>query len=120
MREMRRPDMPAGRGQDRWSHLLFEPPLIRLVDAILGSHGMNWTSLIIILLLLGPLRRPFFRNWRFTVPATLAGIIAWMIISGTMKPGEPCWMTLGIVIMVALGAGAAFKEWFDEVFGKEK
>lgn len=80
---------------------------------------MKWLIFIVaLLLLLGPLRRHFFRQWRFTVPAVLWGFLAWIVLSGIMKPQDPWWMPWIVAICVALGAGTAGKQFFDEVFGK--
>lgn len=74
----------------------------------------------LVLFILGPLRRAFFGNWRFNVPAVLAGIVAWVVVSNNIKPHDPWWMPHAVAALVALGAGAAVKQWLDEVFGKEK
>jgi hypothetical protein len=75
---------------------------------------------LVVLLLLGPLRRPFFRNWRFNVPASAGALVAWVVMSSGMSPSDPRWMPLVGAVLVGLGAGAAGKQWFDEVFGEEK
>jgi len=70
------------------------------------------------LLILGPFRRPFFRNWRFTIGATVMGLIAWFVTSASVTQADPGWMPWGVAFCVAMGAGAAAKEWLDGVFGK--
>jgi hypothetical protein len=82
---------------------------------------MKWFYLTIgLLLLLGPLRRPFFRNWRFTVPAMAGAVLGWVVTSSGMRPSDPPWMPVIVSLVVGLGAGAGGKQWLDEVFGKEK
>jgi hypothetical protein len=82
---------------------------------------MKWVfPVVALLLLLGPLRRGFFRNWRFTLPACLTGAVAWVLVSGAKQPGDPWWMPWAVAFFAGLGAGAAGKEWLDQVFGKEK
>ena len=82
---------------------------------------MKWVLLVIvILLLLGPLRTTFFRNWRFTLPACILGLIALMVMQGIMGPSDPWWMKWAVAAGVALGAGTAGKEWLDGVFGKRE
>ena len=82
---------------------------------------MKWLiTILLMLLILGPLRRAFFRNWRFNVPAVLAGLVAWVVVSNAIGPLDPWWMPHAVAAFVALGAGAAVKQWLDEVFGKEK
>ena len=70
-----------------------------------------------VIVCLGPLRRPFWRNWRFTIAGSLAGWGAWFISGAVKGAADPWWMPLGVGLMVGLGAGAAFKEWFDQVLG---
>jgi len=74
----------------------------------------------LVLLFLGPLRRAFFRSWRFNVPAVLMGTVAWVVVSNNIKPHDPWWMPHAVAVLVALGAGSAVKQWLDDVFGKEK
>jgi len=73
-----------------------------------------------LILILGPLRKHFFENWRFCVPATISGYLAWFLLSRTAFPQEFWWVPLVISFSVALGAGAVSKEWVDKVFGREK
>lgn len=81
---------------------------------------MRWlVAFIILLMVLGPFRRTVLRSWRFSVPALLAGFGSWMALSTVMTPDEP-WMAYAVPPLVALGAGAAVKEWLDGIFGKEK
>jgi hypothetical protein len=70
------------------------------------------------LVLLGPLRRPFFGSWRFNVPALVCGLVAWLVAGAVTKPGDPAWFPLGLALFVALGAGAAVKNWLDKTLGK--
>ena len=82
---------------------------------------MKWLIIIFsVLIVLGPLRHAFFRNWRFNVPAVLGGIAGWVVASASMKANDPRWVPHAVAAFVALGAGAAVKQWLDEVFGKEK
>jgi hypothetical protein len=75
---------------------------------------------LVVLIVLGPLRSAFFGNWRFNVPALLAGMAAWIFVSNEMRPHDPRWMPHAVAAFVALGAGAAVKRWLDGVFGKGK
>ena len=80
---------------------------------------MKWFLLsIVTLLLFGPLRKPFLWEWRFTVPAMFSGVAAWLLTAASLKPHDPWWMPWAVGVFVALGAGAAVKEWLDGVFGK--
>jgi hypothetical protein len=80
---------------------------------------MKWIAFILaVIVILGPLRRAFLRRWRFNVPAVLAGFASWLIVSNIMSSHDPWWMPWAVGVFVALGAGAAVREWLDEVFGK--
>lgn len=76
--------------------------------------------IIIVVLILGPLRRQFFDRWRFNFPALCCGVASFLLTSASLKTEDPRWMPLAVSIAVALGGGAAFKQWLDEVFGKDK
>lgn len=81
---------------------------------------MKWVVFVVVgVLVFGPLRRAFFRGWRFNVPALLAGLGSWLALTTVMQPVEP-WITYAVPPFVALGAGAAVKAWLDDVLGKEK
>jgi hypothetical protein len=73
-----------------------------------------------VVLLVGRSRRAFFRRWRFTVTAVTAGAAALFIVPRMMGPGDPPWVPAAVAAFVALGAGAACREWLDDVLGKEK
>lgn len=77
-------------------------------------------SIIIILLILGPLRGRFFRGWRFNVPALVTGVAVLLFVGDFMSPGTPSWFPCALAPLVALGSGAACKKWLDDVLGKEK
>jgi hypothetical protein len=82
---------------------------------------MKWFLLSsVALLLLGPLRKHLLREWQFTVPALLGGIAAWLFTAALLKPHDPWWMPWAVGVFVALGAGAAVKEWIDGIFGKDR
>lgn len=77
-------------------------------------------AVIMILLILGPLRGLFFKRWRFNVPALIAGFAVLFFAGNMMRPGTPSWFPWTLAPLVALGAGAAFKRWLDDVIGKDK
>lgn len=82
---------------------------------------MTWLiGVMAVVLLVGRSRRAFFRQWRFTVPAVVAGTAALFIVPRMMGSGDPAWVPAAVAAFVALGAGAASKEWLDDVLGKEK
>ena len=77
-------------------------------------------AIIILILILGPLRGRFFSRWRFNVPALMAGVTVLLLTGSIMRPGTPSWFPYALAPLVALGAGAAFKRWLDDVLGKDK
>ena len=76
--------------------------------------------IIMFLLILGPLRGRFFSRWRFNMPALIAGLAVLLFAGNLMRPGTPSWFPCALAPLVALGSGAAFKKWLDEVLGKDK
>ncbi len=79
---------------------------------------MSWGAWVVLALYVvacaGPLRRPFFRQWRFTVPASLGGWVAFYLAGLMLPPGGPAWGRIFVALMVGLGGGAATKRWLDE------
>jgi len=73
----------------------------------------------LVIFLLGPFRKSFFRSWRFNVPAVICGLIAWFAVSGAVRSSDPWWMPWAVAVCVALGGGASIKTWLDDVFGKD-
>jgi len=91
------------------------------MDALLGDAEMKILCVIILfVLLLGPFRRLFFGQWRFNIPALIAGLTVLFLAGRLMRPEDSGWFPCALAPLVALGAGAAFKKWLDDVFGKEK
>lgn len=85
-----------------------------------------WLILIIILLLLaGPLRRPYLRHAAFTVPATVGGIAGFlfgmfvMALAGTPAPFS-LLIPLAMAVGAALGLGESVKAWRDRTFPREE
>jgi hypothetical protein len=96
--------------------------LAALLGRILEGSRMTtggWVALVIFgLMCLGPLRRLFFRNWRFTLPASFAGWGTFYVACSVRSAGEPCWIAQGLALVVGLGAGAAVKAWLDETLDR--
>jgi len=71
---------------------------------------------IIALLFLGPLRRPFLSNWRFTIPLTVGAAVGFSLAILYVRHGAPWFFllvgpTLGMCLI-----GGAIKESFDKFF----
>lgn len=78
---------------------------------------MKWLLLIVgIILIMGPLRRPFFKAWRLSLPAFVAGYIALFVSSKMVSPSDPFWFPYAIAVFVGLGVAIAV----NDVLGKEK
>jgi len=77
-------------------------------------------TISILILIMGPLRRLFFSQWRFNVPALIAGITVFLFVGKLMRPSNPLWFPYALAPLVAFGAGIAVKQCLDEILGKEK
>jgi len=70
----------------------------------------------VILLFLGPLRRPFFSNWRFTIPLVISATVGFFLAVLFVSFGAPLFMLLlGPVISMFI-LGSALKDSFDKFF----
>jgi len=81
-----------------------------------------WILLVIpaLLLVAGLLRRRFLSAWRFTIPA-VAGLVAGFVLAAFLvRFGVPGWAMLFLPFVMAMGLGAAGKQWFDENLGSPK
>ncbi len=77
------------------------------------------TALVIavLLLLLGPLRRPVLGAWKFVLPAT-AGTIAGLALARLfVSAGGPAWLLWFAPVLFGLQLGAAGKAWLDRTLG---
>ena len=79
---------------------------------------------LLAILVIGPLRRPYLRFSRFTVPAT-AGAIAGLVFGGYVMalarvPG-PFALLIPLVMAIGMGLGCAesFKSWCDKNFDEK-
>ena len=81
--------------------------------------------IIVIVLFVGPLRRPFLRHGRFTIPAMIglfigSGIGGAVAILASLPP--ELGGLVGIVTGIGLGCslGEGFKNWCDRIFGRRE
>ena len=114
--------------RSRWKthNVLFELQLASLLETLVGALLMTaLIVLIVVLLLIGPLRRPYLRNWRFTFGATAAWIMGyifswWAINLVHMGPPMSVLMPLILPFGMAIIIGEAVKGWFDRVFPRDE
>jgi hypothetical protein len=79
---------------------------------------MRWLLFFFgVLLVLGPLRRPLLRAWRFTLPAALGAAGSWLALTTVMRPDE-AWLVYALPPFVAVGAAVALRPLLDDLFGK--
>ena len=95
-----------------------------------SGDSINWRYegvsvlllIVLIVLFLGPLRSPLFRNWRFTVPATVGFVFGFGVGIFAARMARLPDAAVGLVgLTVAIGLacslGGALKGWCDKVFG---
>ena len=71
----------------------------------------------VLLLLVGPLRRPFFSAWRLSLPLVGGAVVGGLIACYMVKQGAPTWIMLVGPVLGAVALGGAAKELLDDVFG---
>jgi len=85
---------------------------------------MVWLVLILLtLLLIGPIRRPYLRHARLLVPATIGAVVAFAVGMGVMtlagvQPPLSFLIPLAMAAGAALGLGESCKVWCDRTFGE--
>jgi hypothetical protein len=72
---------------------------------------------IVLLLLLGPLRRRFVRVWRFVLTAFLAGLVGYAVAVPFVSCGSPRWLLTFGFFAAALILGPLGKKWLDDNLG---
>jgi hypothetical protein len=84
------------------------------------GNKMIWFLLFVtIVLVSGPLRRPFFRHWTFCLPGTVMAFVIWFVVSALKRPWDPWWVVPVAAIVGGLIAGGTCKEYLDQLFRKE-
>lgn len=95
-----------------------------------SGDSINWRCevmsvfflIVLIVLFLSPLRRPFFHHWRFTVPATVGFIIGFgvgVFAARMARLPDAAAGLVGLVVAIGLACslGGAFKGWCDRILG---
>jgi len=92
--------------------------------AVLGALLVKTAIIIVaVVLFLGPLRRPYFRNARFTIPATFGGLAGFLLARYVVLQNNMPLPVMNAVLPLAVGFGMAWgtgetaKQWCDRVFG---
>jgi 4-hydroxybenzoate polyprenyltransferase len=87
---------------------------------------MRTTLLIaLIILFLGPWRRPFLRHWRVTVPMALGlglglGIAGYVALKAGLSPLMTILLAISIAGSLAVSFGEVCKDWFDRYLPKKE
>jgi heme O synthase-like polyprenyltransferase len=76
---------------------------------------------LLAILVIGPLRRPYLRFSRFTVPATagaIAGFVFGSIVMALARVPGPFALLIPVVMAIGmgLGCGESFNNWCDKTF----
>lgn len=96
---------------------------IRLITGVMDMETL--VLIVVIIFFLGPLRRPFCRHGRFTIPFTVGLFIGFgvggLLAQAAGLPPELAAL-VGLVMGISLGSslGQGFKNWCDGVFGKKE
>ncbi len=78
-----------------------------------------------LLLLLGPFRRPYLRHGRYTLPATVGGVLGLCIgrfvgCKAGLSPPLTALLAIAMSVGLANSFGHAFKNWHDRTFGEKR
>ncbi|MBE3097822.1 MAG: hypothetical protein IMZ44_11945 [Planctomycetes bacterium] len=80
-----------------------------------------WLAIgLTVVLLIAPLRRAFLAAWRFTVPATIALLITFLLLGVFGSFGLPCWAVLVLLVLIGLEMGFEGKRLLDQNFGPSR
>lgn len=72
----------------------------------------------VVLFFLGPLRRPFFSNWRFTIPLTIGALVGFFSAFLFVRYGAPpFFLLIGPILGMSI-IGGELKDSFDKFFKK--
>lgn len=72
--------------------------------------------LLVILLVVGPLRKPLLSAWKITLPLAVGSVIGYIVVTRLMY-GVPGWMLIVGPFFGAFLLGSAIKELFDMMGG---
>lgn len=80
---------------------------------------MTWVLIgIVLLFVVGPLRRglliPFVSAWRFTLPGIIAAGLALFVAARFVNAGAPALIMIIAPIMAFFMIGAAARQWFHD------
>jgi len=81
--------------------------------------------ILLVILFIGPLRRPYLRHARFTIPATIGFLLGTAVGAVTaelagLPPFAGAVLAWALSIGLAASLGGAFKGWCDRTFGPKE
>ena len=81
--------------------------------------------ILAVLLLIGPLRKTYLEHAAFTIPATVAGVVCYLVGAHVMAlagvaPPFSTLIPLAMGLGGAVGFGESVKAWCDRTFGKNE
>ena len=76
---------------------------------------MIWVLIgIVLVFLIGPVRRWILGTWRFLFPGLVGATLATLISAKVVNAGAPEWIMLISPIMAFFLIGATGRQWFDD------
>jgi len=69
---------------------------------------------IVLVFLIGPVRRWILGAWRFLFPGLTGAILAALLSAKVVDAGAPEWIMFISPIMAFFMIGAAGRQWFDD------
>jgi hypothetical protein len=97
-----------------------------VVAALVGDQViMKLIMIVVILLLLGPLRRLYLTHAAFAIPATVGAVSfyllgAYIVARSGLQSPVLALIPFAMGVGGALGLGESVKNWCDKTFGKNE
>ncbi len=69
---------------------------------------------IVLVFLIGPVRRWILGTWRFLFPGLVGAALAFILSAKVVNLGAPAWIVLACPVMAFFMIGAAGRQWFED------